>query len=251
MIINKKYFSIFYLGIKNTLIFRANTLISLLTQVVNLCVSMWIWKILLPSSADFVEMTKYLLLTNVTAIIFTTYPLYFFADLVSSGKLSMYVTKPMSMYWYIYLYNLGRQSLFLIFYFGLIMIFSKDILVVSALFIYMFIANFMFFNFMLLLGELSFWIINMWPLRNGINAVYLLLGGLYFPLNMLNKSIYVWIRFNPFSLVTDVPANLIISGISSKLIVYIIAAVIWLILFRILQKYLFEKGFKKYEGVGI
>ena len=131
------------------------------------------------------------------------------------------------------------------------MIFSKDILVVSALFIYMFIANFMFFNFMLLLGELSFWIINMWPLRNGINAVYLLLGGLYFPLNMLNKSIYVWIRFNPFSLVTDVPANLIVSGISSKLIVYIIAAVIWLILFRILQKYLFEKGFKKYEGVGI
>ena len=249
MIINKKYFSIFYLGIKNTLIFRANTLISLLTQVVNLCVSLWIWKILLPSSADFIEMTKYLLLTN--AIIFTTYPLYFFADLVSSGKLSMYVTKPMSMYWYIYLYNLGRQSLFLIFYFGLIMIFSKDILVVSALFIYMFIANFMFFNFMLLLGELSFWIINMWPLRNGINAVYLLLGGLYFPLNMLNKSIYVWIRFNPFSLVTDVPANLIISGISSKLIVYIIAAVIWLILFRILQKYLFEKGFKKYEGVGI
>lgn len=251
MIINKKYFSIFYLGIKNTLIFRANTLISLLTQVVNLCVSLWIWKILLPSSADFIEMTKYLLLTNVTAIIFTTYPLYSFADLVSSGKLSMYVTKPMSMYWYIYLYNLGRQSLFLIFYFGLIMIFSKDILVVSALFIYMFIANFMFFNFMLLLGELSFWIINMWPLRNGINAVYLLLGGLYFPLNMLNKSIYVWIRFNPFSLVTDVPANLIISGISSKLIVYIIAAVIWLILFRILQKYLFEKGFKKYEGVGI
>ncbi len=249
MIINKKYFSIFYLGIKNTLIFRANTLISLLTQVVNLCVSLWIWKILLPSSADFIEMTKYLLLTN--AIIFTTYPFYFFADLVSSGKLSMYVTKPMSMYWYIYLYNLGRQSLFLIFYFGLIMIFSKDILVVSALFIYMFIANFMFFNFMLLLGELSFWIINMWPLRNGINAVYLLLGGLYFPLNMLNKSIYVWIRFNPFSLVTDVPANLIISGISSKLIVYIIAAVIWLILFRILQKYLFEKGFKKYEGVGI
>ena len=55
----------------------------------------------------------------------------------------------------------------------------------------LFIINFcMFFMLVSLVGNLGFYLINMWTLRPLINSVYLLLGGLLFPLNLLGNNIY-------------------------------------------------------------
>ncbi|CAM3140843.1 ABC-2 type transport system permease protein [Lactobacillus bombicola] len=246
----KKYMPILYLGMKDNLVFRSNIILTIILQVANLAVSLWIWNLLLPHS-DFINMARYLILTNTTTLIFTTTPLYYLAGLISSGRLSMYITKPISLFWYIFLYSFGRQFYILIFYLVLLVILSNNFIIVVFLFFYFIVANFMFFNLMLLLGELSFWIINMWPLRNGINAIYLLLGGLYFPLNMLDKRIYSWLQYNPFSLVTDVPARLIISGGNTNAIIkYFFVVFLWLVGFNFLRKYIFKIGIKKYEGVG-
>lgn len=245
----KKYMPVLYLGMKDNIIFRSNIILTIILQIANLAVSLWVWNLLLPHS-DFINMARYLILTNTTALIFTTTPLYYLAGLISSGRLSMYITKPISLFWYIFLYSFGKQVYILILYLGLLVILSNNFLIVIFLLFYCIVANFMFFNLMLLLGELSFWIINMWPLRNGINAIYLLLGGLYFPLNMLDKRIYSWLQYNPFSLVTDVPARLMINGVDTNAVKYFLAIILWLVSFNFLRKYIFKIGIKKYEGIG-
>lgn len=245
----KKYAPVLYLGIKDNLIFRSNTILTIIMQILNLAVSLWMWNLLLPR-VNFLNMAKYLIFTNTTALIFTTTPLYFLAGLISSGKLSMYITKPISLYWYFFLYNFGKQCYILMFYLGLLTVLCHNLLTIAFLFCYLIVSDFMFFNLMLLLGELSFWIVNMWPLRNGINAIYLLLGGLYFPLNMLDKKIYSWLQYNPFSMITDIPARLIINGLDNQVVVYFLGVCVWLVIFNCLRKYIFQIGIKKYEGIG-
>lgn len=245
----KKYLPVFYLGLKNSLIFRANTLIRLLSQVVNLGISLWMWAALLPHG--FLKMARYLLLTNTAALLFSTAPLYLLVNLIKSGQLTNFLIRPLSIYWYLLTDSLGGQAPLLLFYFALFLILANRPLTFIFLLIYLLICGFMFFNLMLVLGSLAFWLINLWPLQSGINALYLLFGGLYFPLTMLGQHIYAWLQYNPFSLVTDVPARLINCQSLTEFVPFTLATLGWLIVLFCLQHLLFRRGMCRYEGVGL
>lgn len=245
----KKYISIFYLGIKNNLIFRSNVTIHWMLQLVNLFVSLWMWNLLLDNSR-YLNMTKYLIITNLAALIFTTSPVFLLSNLIQTGKLTSYLVRPISAYRYIFMYSLGSQFPLILFYIGVFIVLTHEFIVVFVLIVYLFLAQLMFFNLMWILGCLGFWLMNMWPLRNGLNAIYLLLGGMYFPLSMFGENVYSWLKYNPFSLVTDIPARFVTLNNLSEIIPASFTVVLWGILFWLLGKYLFKKGLNKYEGVG-
>lgn len=250
MTIMKKYLPIFYLGIKSSLVYRGNYLIKIITQVLNLIVTLWMWCWLMGNNMhNFNYLAKYLIMTNTLSLLFSIAPTFTLADLIQSGKLSNYLTKPVSLYWYLYLTYIGSQLPIIIFYLVLGLYFNLNIGFISLI-LYLIFCSFMFFNLALVFGSLGFWLINMWPLKSGLFAIYLLFGGLYFPLSMLGKNIYSWLQYNPFSLVTDVPAKLIASNINQTNIYYLAVAV-WLIIFYCIYKKTFKLGLKKYEGVGV
>lgn len=211
----KKYLPIFYLGIKSSLVYRGNYLIKIITQVLNLIVTLWMWCWLMGNNVHNFN----------------------------------YLAKPVSLYWYLYLTYIGSQLPLIIFYLVLGLYFNLNIGFINLI-LYLIFCSFMFFNLALVFGSLGFWLINMWPLKSGLFAIYLLFGGLYFPLSMLGKNIYSWLQYNPFSLVTDVPAKLIASNINQTNIYYL-AVTVWLIIFYCIYKKTFKLGLKKYEGVGV
>ena len=192
----KRYLPVYYLGLKNSLIYRANMIMKLVLQLASLLVTVLMWKFILAESGNFQQMARYLLATNLISLIFTTGPVFQFADMVESGNLSLYLTRPLSLYWYLFNYNLGLQTPLLLLYLILLLFLVKSAGPVFLLLIYLFLSSLMFFSLMMVLAMLSFWLINMWPLRSGINAVYLLLGGLYFPLNLLGP-VYQYLKYNP------------------------------------------------------
>ncbi|MCF1783299.1 ABC-2 family transporter protein [Lactobacillus mulieris] len=247
----RKYGPICYLGLKQSIVYRANYVIKLVTRLMNLVVAILMWKWLLANnSVEFTSITKYLVLTNVLSILFTFNSSFELAELIRSGKISIYLTKPISIYWYLLAHNLGMLIPNLIFYLGISLILKIELITLLHLLLYLIISYFMFFNLSMLLGCLSFWIVTLWPLRVSLNALMMLLGGLYFPLRMLGKNTYIWLQFNPFSLVTDVPAKLVISS-DSNFTIYLIASIVWLISFGFLFKLAFQSGLKKFDGVGI
>lgn len=192
----KRYLPVYYLGLKNSLIYRANMIMKLVLQLASLLVTVLMWKFILAESGNFQQMARYLLATNLISLIFTTGPVFQFADMVESGNLSLYLTRPLSLYWYLFNYNLGLQTPLLLLYLILLLFLVKSAGPVFLLLIYLFLSSLMFFSLMMVLAMLSFWLLNMWPLRSGINAVYLLLGGLYFPLNLLGP-VYQYLKYNP------------------------------------------------------
>ena len=246
----KRYLPVYYLGLKNSLIYRANMIMKLVLQLASLLVTVLMWKFILTESGSFQQMARYLLVTNLISLIFTTGPVFQFADMVESGNLSLYLTRPLSLYWYLFNYNLGLQTPLLLLYLILLLFLLKSAGPVLLLLIYLFLSSLMFFSLMMVLAMLSFWLINMWPLRSGINAVYLLLGGLYFPLNLLGPS-YQYLKYNPFSLVTDFPARLLTGTTDWRdFFANCLAVCCWLFLSVLLGKTLFKKGIKTFEGAG-
>ena len=246
----KRYLPVYYLGLKNSLIYRANMIMKLVLQLASLLVTVLMWKFILAESGNFQQMARYLLATNLISLIFTTGPVFQFADMVESGNLSLYLTRPLSLYWYLFNYNLGLQTPLLLLYLILLLFLVKSAGPVLLLLIYLFLSSLMFFSLMMVLAMLSFWLINMWPLRSGINAVYLLLGGLYFPLNLLGP-VYQYLKYNPFSLVTDFPARLLTGTTDWRdFFANCLAVCCWLLLSVLLGKALFKKGIKTFEGAG-
>ncbi|MCH3983272.1 MAG: ABC-2 family transporter protein [Lactobacillus delbrueckii] len=246
----KRYLPVYYLGLKNSLIYRANMIMKLVLQLASLLVTVLMWKFILAESGNFQQMARYLLATNLISLIFTTGPVFQFADMVESGNLSLYLTRPLSLYWYLFNYNLGLQTPLLLLYLILLLFLVKSAGPVFLLLIYLLLSSLMFFSLMMVLAMLSFWLINMWPLRSGINAVYLLLGGLYFPLNLLGP-VYQYLKYNPFSLVTDFPARLL-TGTTDQRVFFTncLAVCCWLLLSVLMGKALFKKGIKTFEGAG-
>lgn len=246
----KKYLPVYYLGLKNSLIYRANMIMKLVLQLASLLVTVLMWKFILAESGSFPQMARYLLATNLISLIFTTGPVFQFADMVEFGNLSLYLTRPLSLYWYLFNYNLGLQTPLLLLYLILLLFLVKSAGLVLLLLIYLLLSSLMFFSLMMVLAMLSFWLINMWPLRSGINAVYLLLGGLYFPLNLLGPA-YQYLRYTPFSLVTDFPARLLTGATDWRdFFANCLAVCCWLLFSVLLEKALFKKGIKTFEGAG-
>lgn len=246
----KRYLPVYYLGLKNSLIYRANMIMKLVLQLASLLVTVLMWKFILTESGSFQQMARYLLVTNLISLIFTTGPVFQFADMVESGNLSLYLTRPLSLYWYLFNYNLGLQTPLLLLYLILLLFLVKSAGPVFLLLIYLLLSSLMFFSLMMVLAMLSFWLINMWPLRSGINAVYLLLGGLYFPLNLLGP-VYQYLKYNPFSLVTYFPARLLTGTTDQRdFFTNCLAVCCWLLLSVLLGKALFKKGIKTFEGAG-
>ncbi|MCD5452209.1 ABC-2 family transporter protein [Lactobacillus delbrueckii] len=246
----KRYLPVYYLGLKNSLIYRANMIMKLVLQLASLLVTVLMWKFILAESGNFQQMARYLLATNLISLIFTTGPVFQFADIVESGNLSLYLTRPLSLHWYLFNYNLGLQTPLLLLYLILLLFLVKSAGPVFLLLIYLLLSSLMFFSLMMVLAMLSFWLINMWPLRSGINAVYLLLGGLYFPLNLLGP-VYQYLKYNPFSLVTDFPARLLTGTTDWRdFFANCLAVCCWLLFSVLLGKALFKKGIKTFEGTG-
>lgn len=246
----KKYLPVYYLGLKNSLVYRANTVMKLALQLASLLVTILMWRFILAEGESFQQMARYLLVTNLVSLIFTTGPVFQFADMVNTGILSVYLTRPLSLYWYLFSYNVGLQTPLLVLYLLLLLFLMKSASSLFLLAVYLLMSSLMFFSLMMALAMLSFWLLNMWPLRSGINAIYLLLGGLYFPLRLLGPA-YKYLQYNPFSLVTDFPARLLTASVNGREFGQnCLAVVAWLLLSLLLEQVLFKKGIKTFEGAG-
>ncbi|HEL9636232.1 TPA: hypothetical protein U0579_001014 [Streptococcus suis] len=104
---------------------------------------------------------------------------------------------------------------------------------------------------MMVIGNLGFWLIHMWPIRPILNALYVFLEGLLFPLNMLPKVLYHIIGWNPFSLLAYRFTLALQMGLTqSEVLISIFVSVVWGLFFYMLYRISFHKVLAEDESVG-
>lgn len=199
------------------------------------------------------SMTKYLIITNLAAIIFTTAPIFRLSGQVRTGTLTNLLFRPTSVYTEGLATFLGGQIIYIMLMFALIIMQLPQLGLTTVFLLLVFVSAclLMFYTLTMVLGATSFWIVNIWPLRSAVNAAYLLLGGLYFPLSFLGKRYTLLLSLNPFSLVGDVPAQLVLGTTSTSIFVYLLAVAAWTFLLAGLYWVVMRNGLKRYEGVGV
>lgn len=198
------------------------------------------------------EMFFYLFLTGVLSFIFTFEPVFRLANQVKSGRLTTLMLRPINIRLESLSYYVGSKIVFITIIIVVICLFTNPLNYLSWI-VYLIVSLILWHELMFVIGTFSFWLIQMWPLRPIINAIYLFFGGLLFPLTVLPSALYNIFKFLPFSLVSSDFIEVINSTTNTNhsFVQYLIASILWLLFLNVVSKKLFSSGIKKFEGVGI
>lgn len=241
----------------SSITYRSNLIISLLSRIIQLSLSLFMWNSIYQSSSQIIggytksEMFLYLVLTGILSLLFTFEPIFRIAQIVQSGQISILLLRPINIKWENFAKFIGSKFMIILIALLAILLFSQTASLL--LLFYLGLAILLWYELMFLIGCFSFWIIQMWPLKPIINAFYLLFGGLLFPLNILPVHIYHLLMFSPISLVSsDLVESIIKYQANSKtILLYIFVSFLWILFLSIASKLVFQRGLKKFEGNGL
>lgn len=254
-----KYLFIFINSLQRSLSYRAQLVVTLIKVCLQLGITLFIWTTLYQvgpqkNGYSLAQMIHYLIVANFLTLVFSTGPAFRLARQIKSGQLNTLLYRSLSLYGENLAFFLGAHALGIALELVMLGLIAKlthvSLTTLLLLSLYLLVSLGMFFTLMLTLGTLSFWLIELWPLRAAVNACYLVLGGKYFPLTLLPKGLWAWLQYNPFSLVSDVLARLLLQPFTLATYSRAFLAVViwWLIAFKLYQ-WASKRGLCRYEGV--
>ncbi|MFC6261170.1 ABC-2 family transporter protein [Levilactobacillus fujinensis] len=248
-------------ALMTTLAYRGNLFLHLLTTAINVLVTIFMWLAVYNFSgrSDIAgirpnQMVLYLIVVNVLALIFSAEPIFKFSGLVRSGNLSVVLMRPINYFIQSFWDYLGRAIPYL-FVYGLATaivspVFHRGLLYGLSSFLLMVITYGMFFLLVTAISLCTFWLVQVWPLRPVLSALFLLLGGQAFPLQVLPPA-FSWLIYNPFSLAGNQLTLLLLGKLSLRQVATAGSwAMLWTVVTLALLKLTWHRGIRSYEGVG-
>jgi len=251
----KKYIIIFKNQILTRLNYRFDFIISTVGTFVSLLMSVFVWNAIYQytnTTYTYDQLIFYLVLTNFLSLIFNFSPIFRFSSLQYSGKLNTLLLKPINLLLEGFADFLGKQFLPIITALPIlaytIIKFETQSYLLYAI-VYFFLSLFMFYMLVSTISVLSFWLINIWPLRPILTGMYSLFAGIYFPLDMFPEKILKYIKYNPFSIIGHYVPSILLGNITlveiNTLTIY---TLLYSIIFYFLYKILLHRGMKRYDG---
>lgn len=208
------------------------------------------------------EMITYILVGNLFNAMVRNFLSNIIARDIKEGRLSMFLIKPMSYFSYILSQEIGRISLstimsvltsaLVIVFFKNIFIWNFDIiyfLIIALMIILAFITELLLYY---LIGLIAFWTDEVDGIYATIDRIKKFFSGGYFPINILPLIFAQVSFFLPFVYSFYIPAQLYLkrldplTGMKGLLI-----QAMWIGILYVITKIVWNRGLKRYEGVGI
>ena len=202
------------------------------------------------------EMLIYIVLINLTVALFSSSYMMELGKMIHNGKLTTLLLRPINLLGESFAKYTGRKLFLIIIYLSALIFsrftgFFKSPVYFLVMLIFIILSYIMFFYMISFMSTVGFWLIDVWPLSGVVNGIYLLLSGIYFPLDLLPKGLYNIIKYNPFAIVGYASIHGLQGMFAEKeVLFYIIAIIVWIFIFRTAYCYAFTKGLRKYEGMG-
>ena len=185
------------------------------------------------------------------------------ATYINNGSHTKVLLYPVSYFWYNFQqvlgYNTTRNSshtllilLLGVMFFPADMIFRYDNLLWLLIFIPINLV--LHFTISFLIGCSAFWITNKGDTNNLVAATYTAIGilsGGIIPLNIMFKD-YAWLQYNPFAFLLHWPMQIYLQDFDFFTKLSLVGfALLWLMVFYIIFRFLFKFGLRKNESVGL
>lgn len=257
-----KYKRIFTNQINVSLVYKWNLISGFFIQLLQIFTFLFVWRAIFINTESVGDyninsMTEYIILIAMIGVVFSSEHIFRMTALVRNGGLSNILIRPYSYHIENFMIYLGKKVvelfILLIIIIILFLLGFLDLKFLSGSEIILLLSNFfLLYLFGSFIGNLSFWIIQMWPLKPLYISLMALLGGGMFPLDLLPEPISSVIKVLPFSLFGYVN-TLVLQGKLSpgNIQFYTVISLGWIIIFAILYRFTWKLGLKKYESVNI
>jgi ABC-2 type transport system permease protein len=264
----KKYSKAFELGFQTALEYRANFLISLISAAYPIFIQTFLWTAIFQNSGEGIvygytyrQMIAYTFLAGLITRIVRTGFEYDIMDDVKSGKFSKFLVQPLGYFPYrlcsYYGQKLPNLTIILAILvvvlvalntfwgvalsFGQILIFLVTLALAVTL-------NFLIFY---CISSISFWIVEVGFLFEGIRIITILLSGGIFPLEVFGDRFVQVMNLLPFKYTVNYPINILNGRITpSEILGGMLIQCLWIALCILLANVLWRVGGRRYVAVG-
>ena len=259
----KKYWTIFKLGIQNSVVYRMDTFLMFFSQIISLIFLIYLWLSIYNQGGvigdySLASLISYYVLTGFLAFtVGTQFVSWMTSDIIMNGEVSNYLLKPFNFLGDIFFTVLGGMVYKIPFYLIIVLTFlyffpfSFDFRVIFYFVISIIISILISFLIFYSVGLSSFYLES----NFGINALFSwiaqLFSGMFIPLDILPEFFLKLADFLPFKFLAFVPVSVINGRISPEdFYIYAIEGLIWIIMLFYLSQILWKRGIIKYESYG-
>ena len=260
-----KWWAVFNLHLQDSFAYRAQGIVWILTDTVPTITLPLMWLAAFGSRQMIngftrQELVAYYLCMSVCSNIAVAHPWEIAKD-IKDGRLSIYLTRPFSYYWFIFASNLSwrlvRSVLFVPFFFLTLAVLRPylswgNFHLGIEFWLSLILAHILSYQLSWCLGQAAFFLVEI----SGIYEFYYMIGaflaGQMAPLQMLPEGIRAVAHFLPFSYVLWFPVQIFLGRIDSAQAYQGMAyQLVWIVVLAILGKWLWNSGLKRYTAVGI
>lgn len=265
----KKYKIIYFLGIQNSLEYRVNYLMNLVSIFFPIMMQFFVWNAVYAGKDEgsvvlgltYNDAMVYTLCAGFIANIINTGCHHQISGDIKSGVLSKFLIQPIRYVPYKILRFLGEKTSELVITFSLMIIFltilspffGLDINMRGIVMFLIAIVPAMTLNLLLFLcvSMLAFWIVEVGRLYAIIDILIAIVSGNIFPLSIFGRGANLIFRWLPFSYTTYFLTKLISGSVTNEEFMFgVIMQIVWILVLILIFSILWRKGLKKYVAVG-
>lgn len=263
-----KYHYTFLLGVKESIEYRLDFFIKLISSVFPIIIHVFLWKTIFSASNKdvmFGYSFKQLILYTILASIVTKLIATNFEGIISQeiklGGLNQYLVKPMNYFSYKFFHYLGEKSVVyimitVIILFILINLFIFYEITFSIYQLLFFLLSLIFsilikFLLSFALSQLTFWLLEVTGIFNIVRVLMIIVSGGMFPVTVFKGTFLEIIQYLPFKFLVFFPVNILTGKITmTEIYNGLISQMFWILVFSLLAYVVWKRGIKKYVAVG-
>jgi len=201
----------------------------------------------------------FLIASAINSFVMAEYTVFggWIGDIVKQGDLTNYLIKPISLVPYLYSTYVGKIGLRLSFsvftlILGLLLSPPKSFISVVLFILFLFLAMLISFSFNIIVGVLAFYLTDVKGIRSSVSHFTNLLSGATAPLALFPVDLRNFVLLTPFPYMIYGPINALkTTTIDENVIREISISTGWAIVLLILAVFLWKRGIKRYEAIGI
>lgn len=246
--------------------YRGQLLFWVATDALYIIVLFYVWKAIFATNAEirgfhFEELVTYYVMVFLVEIIAAHYAEYNMEDIVRNGKLTKYLVRPMSFFWYRLFNEIAwRVSKFVVTFpfYAVVFYLLRNYLVrpsgeilVRFLFTIVF-TSLLYFLVSYLISFFAFWLLRISSIVNIFRASLVpLLAGALVPLELFPETFRTVVDFLPFKYLVYFPVTVFLGQIdSTQYWQGLLINIFWIGILGAAVWWLWPRALKKYESVG-
>lgn len=264
-----KYKKAYMIGIQNTMEYRENYLVNLISVFFPIIIQFFVWKAVYSGkSADtkffdytYAQMLTYSLTAGFIAKIISSRFHYEVSGDIKNGSLSRFLVQPIKYFYFRAVYYIGEKTSESVIIFAIMLIvmvvlgpiFGLNIRMANVCLLIFDLLPSLALTFLMffMVSLLAFWIIEVGHLFGIIDILIAIASGAILPLNIFGDQVLNFIELLPFPYTTYFLTNILSGKINTYAFLNGLSMqFIWIFILAVLCFLFWKQGLKKYTAVG-